>query len=151
KCASGRLILSSPSSSRDGLCRPLRQSYGGSCGSAAAPSAGARLRAFSRDLRAPRCASARDALRPRPLATRASLPDYLFLRSNPVRIDFVRQPSKIIVHPVETHTEKMLDCLRSTPPVLSSARISVPSALLQWLRCARNPPFLNLPILYHRY
>jgi hypothetical protein len=30
------------------------------------------------------------------------------------------------------------------------ARISVPSALLQWLRWARNPPFLNSPDLSHR-
>src|ERR1700726_2216466 len=34
-------------------------------------------------------------------------------------------------------------------PVPSPARISVPSSLLQWLRWARNPPFLNPPVLSH--
>src|SRR5215472_7297265 len=39
---------------------------------------------------------------------------------------------------------------RSALPVPSPARISVPSALLQWLRWARNPPFLNPPFLSHK-
>src|SRR5271156_1624433 len=30
------------------------------------------------------------------------------------------------------------------------AWISVPSSLLQWLRWAKNPPYLNLPFLSHR-
>src|SRR5262249_47961425 len=40
--------------------------------------------------------------------------------------------------------------LRLALPVPSPARISFPSALLQWLRWARNPPYLNPPLLSHR-